>query len=92
VFYVQAEKFHRFAYGGGMAMDEIVSQGARVRYHGSMPEYHGIDFMISATHPPAHSLAKYPGGVAYVLQELGGGTDGIRLTNVRRSSFEVISE
>jgi hypothetical protein len=90
VFYVQAEKFHRFAYGEGVAMNEIVSQGARVRYHGSMPEYHGTDFTISATHPP-HG-AQYPGGVAYVLQELGGGADGIRLSNVRRSSFEVVSE
>jgi hypothetical protein len=70
----------------------VVGQGARVRYHGSYTELHGMDFVVTGNEPAAHYVEEYPDGVAYNLNELGGGLRGARLLNVRRSSFTVVNE
>jgi hypothetical protein len=68
-----------------------IQRGARVRYHGSLPEYHGTDFIVSNLMVLHYKSPDYPDGIAYSLAELGGGARGARLSNVRRTSFEVVS-
>lgn len=67
-----------------------IQRGARVRYHGSLAEFHGTDFTVSNLQVLHFTSPHYPDGVAYSLTELGGGPDGAFLSNVRRGSFDVV--
>lgn len=70
-------------------MPKPLPVGTKVRYHGSLEEYHGEELYVVEHHTPYHSSALYPDGVAYVLAE--DLTDWRRpLRNVRRTSFTVI--
>lgn len=71
---------------------EPVGEGTRVRYHGSLREYDGMEFTVTGTAPPRHFPELYDGGVAYRLTEVGGGFHGVELLNVRRSSFKPITD
>lgn len=67
-----------------------IQKGARVRYRGSLAEFHGVDFIVSSLNVLHYTSPDYPDGVAYGLTELGGGRKGAYLLNVRRGSFEVV--
>ena len=68
-----------------------IQSGVRVRYHGSLVEYHGVDFEVASLDVLHYTSPDYPDGIAYALTERGGGYKGAYLRNVRRTSFEVVS-
>lgn len=79
--------------GGAIAMEPL-KRGTRVRYHGSMEEYHDEEFVITDRHEPhVSSMAHYPDGVAYVLAASETTWERpAQLHNVRRGSFTVVDE
>lgn len=71
-----------------MSDTNIVPEGTRVRYHGSLKHYHG-EMTVAGTHPERVDIEGEYSPIRYYLQ-YGGTFD--YLHNVRPESFTVITD